>query len=46
MRIVLLAVLLGFAGSLASCQNVPGADGRYASHNRGTIYDSSGRWAP
>jgi len=48
MRRKLFAALLGMfaVALLASCQNAPGADGRYASHNRGTIYDRSGRWAP
>jgi hypothetical protein len=35
--------------ALAGCQSdAPGADGRYATHDRGTVYNGSGygRWAP
>jgi hypothetical protein len=47
MRTLFAALLAAVAVTLlAGCQNVPGADGRYASHDRGTIYDRSGRWAP
>jgi hypothetical protein len=47
MRTLFAALLAAVAVTLlASCQNAPGADGRYASHDHGTIYDRSGRWAP
>mgnify|MGYP003330510724 FL=1 len=43
----ILSLMLVLA--LAGCQSdAPGADGRYATHDRGTVYNGSGygRWAP
>jgi hypothetical protein len=40
--------LLFFVGlATIGCQSdTPGADGRYATHDRGVIYSGYGRWAP
>ena len=33
--------------TVLGCQSdAPGADGRYATHDRGVIYSGYGRWAP
>ena len=45
MKTILLCAFLAL--STLGCQSdAPGADGRYATHDRGVIYSGYGRWAP
>ncbi len=46
---ILQALALFLLLVVTGCQSdAPGADGRYATHDRGTVYNGSGygRWAP
>lgn len=41
-----MATLLAIAAGCASCANAPGADGRYATHDRGAGNREGGRGLP
>ena len=42
----LMVTLIAIVAGCASCTNMPGADGRYATHNRGAGNMEGGRGLP